>query len=200
MNAYTSDFIAAVSPLPDLGSVLDRTSFFGLIETAIRVAEPGSVPVLMLVELAWRDATTDSYGAERTARLLQTAPARIAAALGGNGFVCALRETRLAVLAASDCSTPVSVLADLILASLACPVLADDVVRTQDPVLAVAQWGVDGETPEELFVSADVALHAKLRSPSSPTQAAASTASQPERLADQGPVASGIRFRRSPLQ
>lgn len=199
MNAYSSRFVAAVSPLPDLGSVLDRASFFGLIDTAIRVAEPGSVPVLILVDLAWRDTTIQAYGAQGTARLLQTAPARIAAALGDNGFVCALRETRLAVLAASDSGEPVDALAELILTSLACPALADETVRTPAPVLAIAQWGVDGETPEELFVAADLALHALLRAPGeehAPTERPVPAAS----LLDHGTARGGLRFRPSPLQ
>jgi GGDEF domain-containing protein len=199
MNAYSSEFIAPLSSFPDLGSVLDRASFFALMETAISVAEPGSVPVLMLVELAWRDATSDTYGAEQAARLLGSAPARIAGALDGNGFVCALRETRLAVLAATDSSAPVAALAEVILASLASPVLADEPARIPDPVMAVAQWGVDGETPEELFVAADVELHAKLRAPATPDVPAddsAPTASQ----SDEGTNFAGLRFRRSPLR
>ncbi len=198
MNAYSVDFVASVSPLPALGSVLDRASFFALIETAISVAEPGSVPVLMLVELAWRDATTNVFGAERTAGLLEAAPTRIADALGGSGFVCALRETRLAVLAASDSTTPVSALRDAILASLACPVLPGEPAPLPDPVMALAQWGIDGETPEELFVAADLALHAQLSAQSAedaPAHEIAPTASQP----DQG-AAPMLRFRRSPLQ
>ena len=183
MNAYSSEFLAPMSSFPDLGSVLDRASFFALMETAISVAEPGSVPVLMLVELAWREATTDAYGAEQAARLLDSAPARIAGALDGHGFICALRETRLAVLAASDSTAPVSALAEVILASLASPVLVDEPARIPDPVMAMAQWGVDGETPEELFVAADVELHAKLRAQATsdtPTDDSAPIASPPD--------------------
>jgi len=204
MNALASEFVAAMSPLPAPGSVLDRANFFGLIETAISVAEPGSVPVLMLIELAWRAATTDVYGAEQTARLLSAAPSRIAEALAGNGFVCALRETRLAVLAASDSSTPVSALADAILASLACPVLNDELARVPDPVLASAEWGTDGETPEELFVAADLALHALLRRQGPPDAQAAMTEAADRQAAPSpaqaNPILSGLRFRRSPLQ
>lgn len=198
MNAYSAEIIAPMSSFPDLGSVLDRASFFALMETAISVAEPGSVPVLMLVELAWRDATMNAYGAEQAARLLDSAPARIADALDGHGFVCALRETRLAVLAASDSSAPVSALAEVILASLASPVLADQPAPIPDPVMALAQWGVDGETPEELFVAADVELHAKLRAPTATDRLAHETL-PPARQPAEG-TAPLLRFRRSPLR
>jgi GGDEF domain-containing protein len=183
--------------------VLDRSSFFGLIETAISVAEPGSVPVLMLIELAWRDATTDVYGAEQTARLLEAAPSRIASALEGNGFVCALRETRLAVLAASDSRMPVAALAGTILSSLASPVLPDEPARAPDPVLASAEWGSDGETPEELFVAADLALHALLRAQASQDAQLHAPLDMTDAAGDQAPqgiVTNGLRFRRSPLQ
>jgi GGDEF domain-containing protein len=203
MNALSSEFVAAMSPIPFPGSVLDRSSFFGLIETAISVAEPGSVPVLMLIELAWHNATTDVYGAEQTARLLEAAPSRIASALEGNGFVCALREARLAVLAASDSRMPVAALAGTILSSLASPVLPDEPARAPDPVLASAEWGSDGETPEELFVAADLALHALLRAQASQDAQLHAPLDMTDAAGDQPPqgiVTNGLRFRRSPLQ
>jgi predicted signal transduction protein with EAL and GGDEF domain len=198
MNAHSSAFAAHASPLPDLGTVLDRSSFFAVIEAAIRVAEQGSAPVLMLVELAWRAASTDCFGEAATARLVSTAPLRIADALGGNGFICALGETRLAVLAASDSSTPATTLGAAMIASLARPAQPEASFVTPDPVLAMAVWGVDGETPEELFVAADLALHAKLRGQTG--DGASIWRSSPVLgRSDVSQSVDGIRLRRSPL-
>ena len=198
MNAYSSAFAAHASPLPDLGAVLDRSSFFAVIEAAIRVAEEGSAPVLMLVELAWRAASTDCFGEAATAQLVSNAPLRIAEALGGNGFICALGETRLAVLAASDSSTSAATLGAAMIASLACPAQPEASSTTPDPVLAMAIWGADGETPEELFVAADLALHAKMRGQ---TEERANTWRSSPVLgrSDVSQPVDGIRLRRSPL-
>ena len=139
-------------------AIVARGEFFALLEAAGRVAEPGSVPLLLVIELAGlreygRDVAVQRILAEAAAKLL-------AQALGDEGYVGALRQGRLAVLAASDGARSFEVLASTLLAALARPIAANGHTLTPGATLSAATWGEDGETPEELFVAADQRIHA----------------------------------------
>ena len=50
-------------------------------------------------------------------------------------------------------------MAQMLLASLARPIVIDGQVLATGAVVGMAHWGRDGQTAEELFVAADHAIH-----------------------------------------
>jgi len=136
----------------------DRATFFALLNRAIEVARQDSAPVLLHLELHGLHRIAEDYGSPRQKIMAEVAAARLAEVLGDNGYVCALRQARIAVLAASDGNNSPNAIAAALLAALASPIMVDGVQLTPGAALSIACWGRDGETAEELFVAADVAM------------------------------------------
>lgn len=141
-------------PQPTVPAALvSRGEFCALLDAAVAVAEPGSEPVLLLIELAGlRDGNHDP--ATQTA-LAEAASATLAEVLGDQGYVCALRQGRLGVITASDNAAPAEARSTALLAALARPIVVGGTTLTPGAALSTATWGDDGETVEELFVAAD---------------------------------------------
>ena len=138
--------------------IVARGEFFALLEAAGSVAEPGSVPLLLVIELAALRESGHDLDTQRV--LAEAAAERLTQVLGHEGYICVLRQGRLAVLAASDGGRSSDVLASTLLAALARPIAAAGHTLTPGATLSMATWGEDGETPEELFVAADQRIHA----------------------------------------
>ena len=137
------------------GAVFDRTCFFALLEQAIAVAQAGSAPVLIVTDLpGLRDAAPS-----HALQLSDAVAGRMADALGGHGFLGAQPGGRFAALIASDGPVDTPAMAQMLLASLARPIVIDGQVLATGAVVGMAHWGRDGQTAEELFVAADHAIH-----------------------------------------
>jgi predicted signal transduction protein with EAL and GGDEF domain len=164
------------------GAVFDRTCFFALLERAISVAQPDSAPVLIVIDLpGLRDAAP-----AHASHLSDAVAGRIAEALNGHGFLGAQPAGRFAALIASDGPVDASATAQMLLASLARPIAVDGQILPTGAVLGIVHWGQGGHTAEEMFVTADRAIHE-------------SSARVPAALAFPEPVA-GVRFVASPLR
>ena len=162
------------------GALFDRTCFYALLEQAITVAQPGSAPVLVVIDLpGLRDAAPS-----HAAHLADAVAGRIADALNGHGFLGAQPGGRFAALIASDGPMDPSVLAQGMLAGLARPITADGGALAAGAVLGMAHWDIDGRTAEDLFVAADQAIYLAVNG-------------APTKVPD--PV-KGIRFVPSPLR
>lgn len=165
---------------------MKSAAFFALIAGAISVAEPGSAPVLMKVDVPGLRAMESTHGRGIAAALADIALGRLGTVLGGNGFVCAQRDGQFAALIATDGSVGAAALGSAMLASLALPIAAQGIVLPVGATMGVAEWGKDGETAEELFVSADQAIY-DAQNPVAP-------------LPVPGPVPLNIRYVASPLR
>jgi GGDEF domain-containing protein len=152
--------------LPVMGTPVERGAFFALLNQAVRFAEAGSAPVLVLMELTGLGEVAARHGPHRQDALAQAAALRIAAALGDAGYVCMLRNHRLAALVASDGKPSLDTIATRLLAHLAVPIAADGIHLTPGTRLGMAQWDVDGVTVDELLVAADVAMQSRAETPS----------------------------------
>ena len=118
-------------------AMVSRGEFCALLDAAVAVAEPGSAPVLLLIELAGlREGDHDPV--THTA-LAEAAAARLADVLGDQGYVCALRQGRLGVITASDDASPAEGLSTALLAALARPIVARGTTLTPGATLSTAE-------------------------------------------------------------
>jgi hypothetical protein len=124
--------------------------------TAVRVAEPGSAPALIVIELGGLREVALVNGP--VAALAEAAAGRIAGVLGETGYVSVQRSGRIALVAEDDGGSAIDALTTALLAIFARPVVAEGVTLTPGAVLGMARWGRDGVTVEELFVAADQAI------------------------------------------
>lgn len=180
-----------VIPHPRSGPLLERSAFMVLLDCAVQAAEPLSAPLLFVIDIAGLKDIAAQQGPEAQARLAQLAAERVAGVLGDHGYVCALRGSRLAVLAASDCGPSADAIGNAVLASLAQPIMDEGLVLKPGAVLGMARWGIDGFSVDELFVAADLRLQ-KIDSIEACEEA--------DCLSLIGPHAPQVRFRESPLR
>jgi len=141
---------------------LDRATFFNLVGEAARVAEPGSAPVLIVIELTGLRDLALVNGP--VSALAEAAAGRIAGVLGETGYVSIQRSGRIA-LVAEDNGGAIDALATALLASLVRPVVAEGVTLTPGAMLGIARWSRDGVTVEELFVAAHQAICSETAAP-----------------------------------
>ena len=147
--------------------LLDRKRFFALVEDSILVALPGSVPVLLLIDLpAMRALPTAACADELAGDIAQ----RISAALGNDAILSSQCTGRFAALIASDGPMSAAAAPAALLAALVDSPASTGATFAAEAGVGVAIWGEDGLSAEQLFVAADQSLHV-LRSAASPDHA-----------------------------
>lgn len=151
------------APVRTIRASLDRATFFNLVGEAARVAEPGSAPVLIVIELTGLRDLALVNGP--VSALAEAAAGRIAGVLGETGYVSIQRSGRIALVAEDNGGGAIDALATALLAGFVRPIVAEGVTLTPGALLGIARWGDDGVTVEELFVAAHQAICSETAAP-----------------------------------
>jgi GGDEF domain-containing protein len=157
---------------------LDRKVFFDLLCAAIDVAEAGSAPVLLIIDVPGLLAIGQRHGSGAQAALARLVAQRLCGVAGAQGFIGQQSAARFTVLLANDGQRSAEVIGDALLACLALPIACNGLVLPVGAAMGCANWADHGKTAEELFVAADQALH---------------------RAVGASPAIAPLRFRPSPL-
>jgi len=152
--------LPAPGPQPELQAqpqAQPRGRFFELLGAGVEVAEPGSAPALILVEIAAPAPGDDA--SQDAAALVAGVTEGLCGVVGDSGIICHLGELRFGVMVATDGPESPDAVGTRILATIATLTGPQSPHRVGDAVLGVALWGPQGETAEELFVAADAEIH-----------------------------------------